>query len=97
MNGKKNKKQFNTKSVKIDNFSKTLLDIIRGDHNKSLNHKQIAARLGLDDPSSRNKIVKTLRKLKKQDLVEETDRGKYKIIISKHNIIGILNMIASRQ
>src|SRR5690554_8352 len=97
MNGKKNKKQFNTKSVKIDNFSKTLLDILRGDHNKSLNHKQIAARLGLDDPSSRNKIVKTLRKLKKQDLVEETDRGKYKIIISKHNFIGRLDMTARGQ
>ena len=43
---------------KIENLSQTILNILRKDHSQAFNYKQIAAKLQLDDPSSRNQIVK---------------------------------------
>lgn len=95
--GKPNKKQSSRKGTKIDNLSQLLLDILRKDHNKTLNYKQIAAKLGVTDASSRNQITKKLKKLHEKGSIEETERGKYKIIPSKHNYIGTLDMTTRGQ
>lgn len=86
----KNKKH--TKSAKDENFTKRILSIFRKNPNKPLNHKQIAAKIGLDDPNSRNKIVKDLSQLAAKNKIEEVDRGKFKMNGSQDYFEGKLDM-----
>lgn len=91
------RKGLKSKSGKIDNFSYSILSILKSHRNQSLNYKQIANKLGLNDPKSRNQIVKKLRKLKKDELVEETSRGKYQYITPTNSFIGKLDMTSRGQ
>jgi ribonuclease R len=68
---------------------------LKENKNISFNHKQIASKLGVNDASSRNQIIKNLHKLAAQKQIEEIDRGKFKIIISTEYFIGKVDM-ASR-
>ena len=74
---KKNKSQSNSKAGKIDNLSQTILEILRKDHSKPYNYKQIAAKIGVDDASSRNQITKKLKILIEKGSIQEIERGKY--------------------
>ena len=42
----------------ISNLTNTILSILKKDRNQSYNYKQIAAKLGVNDASSRNQIIK---------------------------------------
>ncbi|WP_228853094.1 ribonuclease R [Aegicerativicinus sediminis] len=81
-------------SGKIPNLSDTILKILRKEKSKIFNYKQIAAKLGVDDPSSRNQIIKKLHQLKAKQEIEEVDRGKFKAIITTEYYKGILDMSA---
>ncbi|WP_298755543.1 ribonuclease R [uncultured Psychroserpens sp.] len=90
------KKQKKRKSNKgISNLTNTILSILKKDRNQSFNYKQIAAKLGVNDASSRNQIIKTLAKLAAKQEIEQIDRGKFKAIINTEYHIGIVDM-ASR-
>ncbi|MEZ4874526.1 MAG: ribonuclease R [Flavobacteriaceae bacterium] len=80
------------KKKRNDHFNDAILTILRKDHNQAFNYKQIAAKLGLDDPSSRNHIVKTLQNLKGQGAIEEIDRGKYRLTPSENYYTGIMDV-----
>ena len=54
---KKNK----NKSQHQGNLSKSILDILRKEAGKTFNHKQIAAKLGVNDANSRNNIKSGLK------------------------------------
>ena len=58
-------------SVRVDNYARSILTILKSDKNKSFNYKQIAAKLGVNDASSRNKIIKTLHKLAANQEIED--------------------------
>ncbi|MFO7721341.1 MAG: ribonuclease R [Gillisia sp.] len=75
-----------------DNFSKSILDILRKSPETAFNYKQIAAKLGLDDPGSRNKIIKVLAQLAAKKQIKEEDRGKFKIEANLEYYTGILDM-----
>ena len=83
----------NKKSVQ--NYSESILTILKQDRNKTYNHKQIAAKLGVNDSSSRNQIIKNLHKLAGHKEIEEVERGKFKIISSTEYFTGTVDM-ASR-
>lgn len=68
------------KSNKIPNLTNTILKILKKEPKKTFNYRQIASKLGVDDPSSRNQIIKKLRQLQVKGKIEEVDRGKFKII-----------------
>ena len=89
MKRKKNKKQ------SVTNYSESILTILKSDRKSSLNHKQIAAKLNVNDASSRNQIIKNLHKLASQKEIEEVERGKFQIINSTEYFIGTVDM-ASR-
>lgn len=91
--GKKRKKR--TKK-KIQNYTNSILNILRSDRNKAFNYKQIAAKLGVNDASSRNQIIKTLQRLKAKKEIEEVDRGKFKAIITTEYHTGIIEVNAKR-
>ncbi len=80
---------------KISNLTNTILSILKKDRNQTYNHKQISAKLGVNDASSRNQIIKKLDQLKAKDEIEEVERGKFKIVNNTEYHTGIVDM-ASR-
>ena len=88
MGRKKNRRRSNT----ISNLTNTIISILKKEKNKSFNYKQIAAKLGVNDASSRNQIIKTLKKLKAKQEIEEVERGKFKALITTEYHIGILDI-----
>ncbi|WP_310994269.1 ribonuclease R [Aequorivita marina] len=92
----KNKKK-RKKNNKIQNLSQTILNLLRKDHSKSFNYKQIAAKLQLDDTSSRNQIIKKLKKLKDKGKIQEIDRGKYILTPSKNYYTGKVDIAGRGQ
>ncbi len=79
---------------KISNLTNTILSILKKEKNKSFNYKQIAAKLGVNDASSRNQIIKKLQQLKAKQEIEEVDRGKFKAIVTAEYHTGILDLNA---
>ena len=77
---------------KISNLTNTILSILKKDRNQSFNYKQIAAKLGVNDASSRNQIIKKLQQLKAKQEIEEVERGKFKAIVNTEYHTGILDM-----
>ena len=88
-------KRKNNNKKRVKNYNESILTILKENKNISFNHKQIASKLGVNDASSRNQIIKNLHKLAAQKKIEEIDRGKFKIIISTEYFIGKVDM-ASR-
>lgn len=81
-------------SNKIHNLTNTVLSILKKDRNQAFNYKQIAAKLGVNDASSRNQIIKTLAKLAAKQEIEQVDRGKFKAIVNAEYHTGTLDMAA---
>ncbi|NQX85221.1 MAG: RNB domain-containing ribonuclease [Flavobacteriaceae bacterium] len=89
------KKQKKRKSnPKISNLTNTILSILKKDRNKTFNYKQIAAKIGVNDASSRNQIIKTLHRLSAKKEIEEIDRGKYSAITHSEYYRGIVDVAA---
>lgn len=78
----------------ISNLTNTILSILKKDRNQSYNYKQIAAKLGVNDASSRNQIIKTLAKLAAKQEIEQVDRGKFKAIVNAEYHTGTLDLSA---
>ena len=76
----------------ISNLSNTILSLLKKDRNQSFNYKQIAAKLGVNDASSRNQIIKKLADLAGKKEIEEVERGKFKAIITSEYHTGILDL-----
>ncbi|RXJ52417.1 ribonuclease R [Gelidibacter gilvus] len=88
------KKRRKGSSNKISNLTNTILSILKKDRNQSFNYKQIAAKLEVDDASSRNQIIKKLQELLAKKEIEETERGKFKAVVTAEYHTGILDMAA---
>jgi len=86
----RHKKRKSTK--KFSNLTGSILGILKKEPNKTFNYKQIAAILGVNDASSRNQIIKKLQQLKSKKEIEETERGKFKAIITAEYHSGILDL-----
>ena len=86
------KKKRRSRNNKISNLTNTILSILKKERNKSFNYKQIASRLGVNDASSRNQIIKKLAQLKAKGEIEEVNRGKFKAIVTTEYFTGILDL-----
>ena len=86
------KKSKGKKTTKLENVTESILSILRKNTGESFNYKQIAAKLGVDDPSSRNKIIRTLSQLAAKKKIEEVDRGKFQLNPGKDYYTGRLDM-----
>ncbi|PWI29794.1 ribonuclease R [Flavobacteriaceae bacterium LYZ1037] len=80
---------------KISNLTNTILSILKKERNQTFNYKQIASKLGVNDASSRNQIIKKLQDLKAKQEIEEVERGKFKAIVNTEYHTGRVDM-ASR-
>lgn len=81
---------------KESDFSRKIFKILSKDPNKSFNYKQIAAVLELNDTSSRNEIIKELKILGSQEKIEETERGKYRVIAKADYVEGTIDMTSRK-
>ena len=54
-----------------------ILNILIQQNGTPLNYKQICSRLSIHDPSGRNHIAKSLKKLKNKGFIEQQGKGKY--------------------
>jgi ribonuclease R/exosome complex exonuclease DIS3/RRP44 len=81
-----------SKSKGISNLTNTILSILKKERNQSFNYKQIASKLGVNDASSRNQIIKTLRDLQGKNDIEEVERGKFKAVNNTEYHTGILDL-----
>lgn len=88
------KKKGKSKSKGISNLSNTILSILKKERNQTFNYKQIAAKIGVNDASSRNQIIKKLRDLQGKKEIEEVERGKFKAVINAEYHTGILDLAA---
>ena len=77
---------------KISNLTNTIISILKKERNQAFNYKQIAAKLGVNDASSRNQIIKKLAQLKAKDEIQEIDRGKFQIVNNTEYHTGILDL-----
>ncbi|MFS4483466.1 ribonuclease R [Hyunsoonleella sp. 2307UL5-6] len=88
------KRKGKSKKKGISNLTNTILSILKKERNNSFNYKQIAAKLGVNDASSRNQIIKTLAKLATKQEIEQVERGKFKAIVNTEYHIGTLDLAA---
>ena len=86
------RKKKGRRNNKTSNLTNTILSILKKDRNKAFNYKQIAAKLDVNDASSRNQIIKKLQQLKTKQEIEEVDRGKFKAILNTEYFTGIIDI-----
>jgi len=78
-------------SKKKESLVIKILQILGAHPNKSFNYKQIAAKMEFDSDKIRKQILKDLKKLKKENKIRETSRGKYQIV-EKKIYVGVIDM-----
>ncbi|UJH90201.1 ribonuclease R [Antarcticibacterium sp. 1MA-6-2] len=88
------KKKNKSSGGNTDNLSKSIKDILRKAPETTFNYKQIAAKLGVDDANTRNKIIRALAQLAAKKEIEEKERGKFSIVANLDYYTGILDMTA---
>jgi ribonuclease R len=81
--------------TKKNSHHKLVLNFLQKEQGKVFNYKQICSRLGIQDPSGRNHIIKTLKKLKHKDQITELDKGKYTVKNTKLFYQGTLDLTSS--
>lgn len=73
-------------------MEKSILGVLREDRLKQFNYKQISAKLGIKDHYERDMVLQALAALRRQDLVEEPDRGKFRYKHTDHYIDGRVDL-----
>src|ERR1700733_1473395 len=85
----KNKKSSSsTKQV----LTKMVLDIFEHNGNTPLNYKQVAAKLNINDPESRDIILEILREEAKKNVLRELSPGKFQLLELKTFIEGKVDL-----
>jgi ribonuclease R len=90
------KKNGRPSEKKEKDFSRKIFKILSKDPNKSFNYKQIAAVLELNDTNSRNEIIKELKILASQEKIEETEKGKYRVLAKADYVEGTIDMTSRK-
>lgn len=80
------------KKKKSISVQKNILDLLNQHPNQTFTYKQIGARLGVNDPSGRNHIIKNLKKLAEKKQIEQQTRGSFKAKPNKNIHTGILDL-----
>ena len=73
-------------------FNQLISDIFEKNNNKALNYKQIAAKLNLKDPESKEIILALLQDESKKGLFKEVEKGKFQLKELKTLVTGVVDM-----
>lgn len=85
---KKDKKR----QKKLEKLEQAVMRVLKEDALKSLNYKQIAAKLSIRDEHERKMVSECLRNLAQSQRVETVGRGKYRYKHIDHYITGIVDL-----
>ena len=77
---------------RLAKIEKAILGVLREDRLKQFNYKQISSKLGIQDHYERDMVLQALASLRKQDLVEEPARGKFRYKHTDHYITGKVDL-----
>ncbi len=77
-------------------YSGKILKLLSQNSTKSLNYKQIAAAFEVTDTKNRNEIIKELKYLLSKQKIEETERGKFKIVEQSSYFEGVIDMTSRK-
>ena len=91
------KRNKSRKKPNNSNLTQSILTTLRKQNSKPTNYKQIASILDVTDTTTRNLIIKILKKLQSEDKIEEITRGKYIIKASKNYYTGIADVTSRGQ
>ncbi len=80
----------------VKDLSTKILKILNKNSQQSFNYKQITSKINISDTNGKQQIIKKLEELKHKKRIEETSRGKYKIIQNEHYHIGILDVTSNK-
>jgi len=75
-------------------LTKLISDVFEKSGNKPLNYKQVAAKLNLDDPETREAVLEILRQETKKGVLSEPERGKFRLNELKTYVTGRVDMTA---
>ena len=73
-------------------FTQLLTDVFEKSGNKPLNYKQVAGKLNLKDPESREVILEILKDESHRGMFKEVDRGRFQLKELKTFITGTVDM-----
>jgi len=80
----------------VKDLSAKILKVLNKNSQQSFNYKQIASKIDVSDANGKQQIIQKLEELKFQKRLEETTRGKYKIIQNEHYHVGILEVTSNK-
>ena len=83
---------FMGKKKKVLSVQKSVLNIFNQYPTQTFTYKQIATRLGVTDPSGRNHIIKSLKKLAERKIIDQQSRGSYKAKPKNKYHEGVLDL-----
>ena len=83
------------KPSKKINLRNEVIGVFQKSPKRQFNHKQVAAGVGVVNASARDQIVKLLQTLAAQEVIKETERGKFQLIQKKTEAEGIIDITRS--
>ena len=92
--GRQRKSKIKKKGNIIKNLNQRILQVFYNNPNKNFNHKQIAAKLDIQDSDGRNQIIRALKEMEAGDRLDEVTRGKYVLVKQTHYHEGIVDITA---
>ena len=90
------RKKTRKKSSNSD-LTQSILTVLKKQNAKPINYKQIASILNIRDTSTRNLLIKKIKKLQSEEKIEESSRGKYIIKALTNYYIGIADVTSRGQ
>ena len=91
---KKKKKLYKKKNNTVKNLTENILKVFNQNSSQSFNYKQVASKLKIEDANGKQQIIEKTTALKEQGKLEETDRGKFKIIQNESYYTGKVDVTA---
>lgn len=88
------KAKHNKRSTK-GKFIQQILDVLLKNPKKSQNYKQLAAAMHLVNRIDKEILIKDILQLLGEKKIIETERGKYKVNLEKHQMSGIIDITQS--
>ena len=84
------------KKKRDNNIKAKVLSVFKENPSKIFNHKQIAAKLNINDTQKRNFIIKILGQLSAKNIINNSETGKYTLLADKKDYLeGIIEMTSS--
>ena len=89
---RKKKQIYKKKNKVIKRLTENILKIFNQNSSQSFNYKQVASKIKIEDAHGKQQIIQKIQELKQQGKLEETSRGKYKIIQKENYYTGKIDV-----